>query len=348
MKPVKIAMIGTGHDHSGDCFRSLLKNSDCFEVVGLCEPTEEYRYRVEGERAQKIFVGAKRYTLEELLSMDDLEAVAVEAGKEYGVTYAQMFAERGLPVFIDKPGCTDLPRWEKFITTMKEKQLPMQLGYMYRFNPVIAAAIERAKSGELGEIFAVEAQMSVRHETNKRKWLRRYKGGTMFFLGCHLIDLICEIQGFPTEIISHCTQTGNEDIDCDDYGFALLKYPNGVSFAKTCSSEVNGFDRRQLVISGTKGTIEIRPLEITIGPNDKRTVGKITTLDTAKCWEDGSTPLEPADFNRHDAMMRYFAMTVRGLVPRHRSYDYELELLRCVIKACGADEDVFLPGRVER
>ena len=38
------------------------------------------------------------------------------------------------------------------------------MGYMYRYNKAVQRALQMKKSGELGEIFSVEAHMSVRHD----------------------------------------------------------------------------------------------------------------------------------------------------------------------------------------
>ena len=63
------------------------------------------------------------------------------------------------------------------------------------------------------------------------------------------------------EVIPLSCNTGYEGVDTCDFGMAVFKYPNGVSFAKTCDVERGGFLRRQLVICGEKGTIEIKPFE---------------------------------------------------------------------------------------
>ena len=333
MKPVKIAQIGTGHDHASVIWNSLKKNSDCFELIGLAEPIAENQNR--------IYPDAKVYTVEQLLDMPDLEAVAIEAGKEHEVKYAQLFADRGIAVHVDKPGSADLSAWERFIGTMKAKNLPLSLGYMYRFNPLVEQAYELAKSGELGEIYAVEAQMSVRHDKAKREWLGKYKGGALYYLGCHLIDMVCRFQGFPEEIIPLSTCTGNEGVGSEDYGFAVMKYKNGVSFVKTCSSELNGFDRRQLVICGTKGTYEIRPWEEHTN-GGQITKAKLTLLkDSPNHWANGATDIVSEVYDRYDAMMRHFAAQVRGEAGMLESYDYELELFRTIVKACGAKNNIF-------
>ena len=89
MKPIRIAQIGTGHDHAPAAWASINKNKDYFEVVGIAEPVDEYKERFKTDGAYK---NGKVFTLEELLNMDDLDAVVIEAGKEYEIEYAKLFA----------------------------------------------------------------------------------------------------------------------------------------------------------------------------------------------------------------------------------------------------------------
>ena len=117
------------------------------------------------------------------------------------------------------------------------------------------------QKGELGQILSVEAQMSRWDQPGLRQWLGNFKGGMMFYLGCHLIDLVVQIQGFPKNIIPLNTRTGIDGVDTEDLGMAVLQYENGVSLVRMGGVEIGGFDRRQLVICGSKSTLEIRPLE---------------------------------------------------------------------------------------
>ncbi len=111
----------------------------------------------------------------------------------------------------------------------------------------------------------------------------------------------------------------------------FFEYKNGISFAKTASVELGGFERRQLVVTGTKKTVQIKPLEW-------YTEGGIITVkaenkSTGWCGSATEETCEP--FNRYDAMMRGFGKMVRGEMENPRSYDYELELYKTVLKACG-------------
>ena len=342
MKPVKIAMIGAGHDHALNCWDTLNNDKEHFEVIGITRPTDEYMWKFEGERAHESFKGVRFTDVEELLNNPELEAVAIEAGKEHGAKYAKLFAERGVAVFLDKPGAVNKADFDEIIDIVKAKNVPFQLGYMYRFNPVIRQAVELAKSGAIGDIFAAEAQMSVEHPREKLEWIRRYKGGSMFFLGCHLVDLICEVQGFPKEVLPMSFSIHRDGSEGEDYGMAMFKYENGLSFAKTSLSEIGSFGRRQLVISGTKGSAVVQPLEGVVKGTVLTSKGYYYARDP-ETHKYARRELVPSEFDRYTEMMRYFAKTVRGLVPPHRSLDYEKELFRHVLLACGDENDIFRP-----
>jgi predicted dehydrogenase len=233
---------------------------------------------------------------------------------------------------MEKPGSPNLSDFERLIATLKEKKLAFSTGYMYRFNPKIIEAIEKAKNGELGKIYSVEAHMSCKHAPVVREWLAAFPGGMMFFLGCHLVDLIYRIKGEPNEVIPLNSPTGIDGVCTDTYGMAVFKYDGGVSFAKTCADEFGGFLRRQLVISGEKGTIEIKPLEV-FGESGQYTVSSENySLEWVGEWSSSKSEL----YDRYEAMMCNFAEIINGKENPY-TYDYELSLFKLIMKACGVN-----------
>ncbi len=338
MKPVKVAQIGTRHDHAIAAFRSLLKQKEYFDLIGLAESPSPAPNPVVPASYSEEYAQVPCYTIEELLNMDDLEAVVIECEEESATAVALPFAEKGVAVYMDKPGSQDIQLFEKFISVVKEKTLPFQMGYMYRFNPSILHLMKLIEEGALGEIYSVEAHMDCWHAIEKRQWLDKHTGGMMYFLGCHLIDMIYRIMGEPEEVIPMNMPTGLDSVTAEDYGFCALRYKNGVSFAKTCACEVGGFLRRQLVVTGSKGTYEIRPWELPC-EGGQCSPSRFTPLtDKVRAW--GTDVSEPLDFppcDRYDNMMKFFAETVRG---KENPYtpDYELKLFRLVMKCCGYSE----------
>ena len=331
MKKIKIAQIGTSkNSHGNSIWHSLKKQSGIFDVVGYALPENE---RKKFPDQVKALDGFREMTVEEILGDPEIEAVAVETEEIYLTKYALMAAQAGKHLHMEKPGGTELSDFEKLIDLLKSNKLTFSTGYMYRFNPKVQEALEKVKNGELGEIYSVEAQMDCKHPTEVRQWLEPFPGGMMFFLGCHLIDLIYQIQGEPFEILPLNCSTGFDGISTKDYGLAVFRYQNGVSFAKTCACECGGFLRRQLVICGEKGTIELKPLEICVADGQYTVMKETYSTDWHLPWKESQTEI----YDRYDDMMKNFAYMIRGRKENPYSYDYELNLFKTILKACGKE-----------
>ena len=330
MKKIKVARIGTSGDSHGNCiWESMIKQKDIFDIVGYALPESEREKFPDRARA---FDGYNELTVDEILNNPEIEAVVVETEEIYLTKYALMVANAGKHLHMEKPGGVDLADFEKLVEILKSKNLTFSTGYMYRFNPKIQEALAKVKNGELGEIYSVEAHMDCKHPAEVRQWLQNFPGGMMFFLGCHLIDLIYQIQGEPEEIIPFNCSTGYDEVTANDYGMVVLKYKNGISFAKTCANENGGFLRRQLVICGTKGTIEIKPLEVSADGGLYTVMNEAYSTEWYKEWDTSKSEV----YDRYDDMMRNFAEMVRGKENRY-SYDYELGLYKLILRSCGKE-----------
>lgn len=335
---VNVVQIGIGHDHAELVLRSLYRQPDQFAVLALAVPPCEEVLYAERIRRCREDLGVRILSVEEALCLPDLDGAIIETEEKNLTAYAQLAADKGLHVHMDKPSGFRHEDFIQLIETLKEKRLVFTTGYMYRFNPVIIDALQKVERGDIGKVYAVEAHMGGEHPKAKRQWLEQFPGGMTFFLGCHLIDLIFRIQGEPENVIPLNCSTGKEGVTADDYGMAVLQYPNGVSFAKACVAEPGGFMRRQLVICGEKGTIEIRPLEINYFhehwvEGDQLT--KIRQVEQGNGWNADQDFETSPMYNRYDDMMKNFAQIIRGEKENAYSYDYELQLNRLVMRCCG-------------
>ena len=331
MRKIKIAQIGTSaNSHGNMIFNSIKKQNDIFEIVGYCMPENEEEKFPEHV---KIFEEYKKFTVEEIMTNPEIEAVTIETEEVYLTKYARMAVENGKHIHMEKPGGTSLGDFEKLIAMLKEKQTVFHTGYMYRYNPFVKELLQKVKNGELGDIISVEAQMNCMHSVNTRQWLANFPGGMMFFLGCHLIDLILQIQGMPERIIALNKSTGVDGVRAEDYGMAIFEYKNGVSFAKTSAHELGGYARRQFVVTGTKGTVELKPFEMYTENPSLLYTGK--TEFHSENWGDLGQYSRTDAFDRYDDMMASFASMVRGEMENLYTYDYELELYQVILQACG-------------
>lgn len=337
MKKIKIAQIGAGHDHADASITTLKRNSDIFELVGYAIVPEDEKNPYGYEMHKNAYDGVPLLTVEEILNYPELDAVCIETEDRALTKYALSAAEKGLAIQMDKPGGIDDEEYDRLIELVKEKKLVFHVGYMYRYNEAVMKVKEDIKSGKLGEIYAVEAQMNCYHAPIKRNWLIDYPGGMMYFLGCHLVDLVYGICGMPEEIIPLSTSIGSEGVTAEDFGMAVFKYKNGVSFVKSTAVELGGFERRQIVICGTKGTVEIRPTEHAVTDRadlfSAQTTGVRETYSYDWCAKGEYHDTEVV--GRYDAMFRAFAEYVNGEKENPYDYEYERTVHKLVLKACG-------------
>lgn len=335
MGQIRVAQIGTGHDHAADIMNTLRMKQDLFDVVGYARVPEDtwndsFGYGHYRER----YDGVPEMTVEEILNRQDLDAVFIETEDRALTRYAIKAAERGFAIHMDKPGGISGDEFDRLIDLVEEKKLVFHVGYMYRYNKAIQKVKQDIRDGLLGEILSVEAQMNCLHGAEKRQWLADYPGGMMYFLGCHMVDLIYSIQGEPEAVIPLNAVSGVDGTSSEDFGMAAFRYPNGTSFAKSSALEDGGFQRRQLVVSGTRGTVEIRPLEDTDVRAENLFVpmrGRVREVVNHREYASYTTEI----FGRYDGMLEAFASYVRGEKENPCSPEYERNLHRILLKACG-------------
>ena len=342
MRKIRIAQIGMNrYSHAPEIFTTMKLHPEVFDLVGYAVVEDEHETCA--DKIEKYYAGYEELSIEEILNDPTIEAVTVETDEIHLLKYAQMAADAGKHIHMEKPGSQCLEDFEKLIDTMRQTGKVFHVGYMYRYNPLIADAIRRAKAGEFGHIYSVEAHMSRLDDRKAREWFGSFQGGMMFYLGCHLVDLVLQIQGLPEEVIPFNTATGIDEINTEDLGFAVLKYPHAVSVIRMGGTEVDGFNRRQLVICASNETLEIRPLEVTLSEEQFGKKYMLTTKQR-KCVldKDGScrtTEDDSIPFQRYEDMLLSFADMVRGEKENPYTLDYELELFNTILKCCGVKDN---------
>lgn len=320
------------NSHGRDIFETMRDLPEVFEIVGYAIVEDE---RETCADRLDVFSGYPEMTVEEILADGSIEAVTVETDEIHLTKYATLAIRAGKHIHMEKPGSPSLPDFEELIRAAKETGCVLHLGYMYRYNAAVSELIERVRRGELGRIICTEAQMNCIHTSEVREWLTAFPGGMTFFLGCHLIDLVLQIQGEPLRITPYNKVSGKDGTSGCDVGFAVLEYPSGVSFIKTAAIEEGGFLRRQLVVTGERGTVELRPIERYI-PNS----GGLLVTDKRECigktgWSVPGVDSTSEPQSRYKDMMLAFAAMVRGERKNPYTPDYELTLFRAVLAACG-------------
>jgi predicted dehydrogenase len=151
-----------------------------------------------------------------------------------------------------------------------------------------------------------------------------------------MIDLVVGLLGKPDRVVSFMRQTRSDAGEMCDNGLVVLGYPKTTATVRTASLEVEGFKRRQLVVCGDEGTIDIRPLEIYgISPSQPLKLQLALSQERGtykKGYQEVTFSHVPA---RYDDQLIELARIIRGEIENPYPLEHELIVQECLLKACG-------------
>lgn len=323
MSRIKIGQIGVAHAHAAGKMAVYRQSAD-FEVVGVVERDEALRRAASESRE---FRELPWMTVEQLLNTPGLAAVAVETSVRDLLDTAEVCVKAGKHIHIDKPPGESLPQFQRLLDDAMRQHLAVQMGYMYRYSPAVLFMREALAKGWLGEPFEVQTVMSKVIPIERRASLAEYKGGLMFELGCHIIDLVVGALGEPTKVTAYRQQALPASDTLADNMLAVCEYPRAIATVKSSGLEVEGGARRHFTICGTEGTCHIQPL-------DEPAVLLALSKDQGK-YRRGYQRIEFGDYPRYVGDAADLAKIIRGEKDADFSYAHDLAVQRTVLEACG-------------
>ncbi len=324
-RPIKIGQIGVGHAHATKL--AVYRSSPDYEVVGVVEPDPNLRKRLQ---SQKAFQGVPVMTQEQLLNIDDLQVVLVETQVRNSLDVATQAVAAGKHVHLDKPAGESMNHYRRLLETARTKNLMVQMGYMYRYNPAVVLLRDFLERGWLGEPFEVHTVMSKVVPASNRKALAEYPGGIMFELGCHITDLVIGVLGKPKAVTPFAQHVSSTEDGLLDNMLAVLSYPGATASIKSSAMEVEGFARRHFVVCGTEGTFHIQPLD-----NPSARVALSKPRDE---YQRGTFDVRFPRYQRYVGDAADMAMIIRDEKEDDFSYDHDLAVQDTLLKACGLAE----------
>ena len=331
---LRVGIFGVGHNHAAAAIGALRAREDV-EIVGICEPDEEMLARRKKEHPD--LYGDLPVTEEATLLSSGIRAAMVETSVPDLVPTALRCARAGLHIHMDKPAGTDLSLYRTLLGTAEEKHLVFGTGYMYRYNEGVTYALSRIRSGALGRIYNVTAEMCTKHPAWYKNQLIGYgvKAPVMFIFGGHLLDLCLRVKGEPEKLTAFHTASEDGGISFEDTSLAVLTYPDGIATVRVSSCEVGGWGLREFTVYGERGTVRVSPLEAPMHVWE-------TMADGEDPWKDCHRDVKLAEAGRYDGMMREFVDMCLGRIPYDVDFRHEALLQKLTLEACGYSEREML------
>jgi predicted dehydrogenase len=195
MAAMRMAQYGTKHGHAAGKLAALQSNPDV-ELVGVWEPDPQRRRDLEAANGPYRDVHWFRDAAE-MLEDRSIVAIASEGRNDESLGQTEETVRADKHVWYDKPAGDSWDHWQRVTALAAERNVHIQMGYMFRSHAGFQRIAEWACSGLLGKIFAVRAHMSTHLSPPEREVISRHAGGIFYDLAGHMLDQIVWLLGRP-------------------------------------------------------------------------------------------------------------------------------------------------------
>jgi predicted dehydrogenase len=138
-------------------------------------------------------------------------------------------AEAGCHLFIEKPLSHSIEGVSDLIHIVEKKQLTACVAYQLRQHPGFIRLREIIKTGLLGQVLSVSAEVGEYlpgfhpYEDYRRMYAaRRELGGGVTLTQIHELDYLCALFGMPEKVYSLGGQLSSLDLDVEDVAVSIL------------------------------------------------------------------------------------------------------------------------------
>jgi predicted dehydrogenase len=313
---IRIGFLGVAHSHASEKVK-VVRENPAFELAGIVEDNADLR-------AQHQKAGVRILSLRELLDDASIRVVAVESAVKEHARQGRIALEAGKHIHLEKPPSDDQAGFRTLLALAARKRLLLQMGYMWRYNPGMRAALEAANKGWLGDVFLVRGAMNTLIEGKQRPEWALFRGGQMFEQGCHLIDPLVRLLGAPQKVTPILRKHGPFADNLADNTAAVFEYPRALGIVTSSVLHPGANRHRCFEIFGSNGSAVLRPIEPPVlqidlaaaaGPYQagvqtvklppyRRYVGEFTELAEAVRANRPLSVTPEEDERVHDALLR--------------------------------------------
>ncbi len=208
---------------------------------------------------------------------------------------------------LEKPPADTTKAFAGLVALAQEKQLLMQMGYMWRFNPGINAAIEAARKGWLGEVRLVRGMINTQAGPDRRAAWAAYRGGILFELGSHLVDPLVRLLGRPERVTPFLQTHADPPDRLADGTAAVFEYPRALGILTSAVYPPGASVQRSFEVHGTNGVALVKPIE----PPQLQ----VELAKAAGPYAAGAQAVKLPAYRRYAPELAEFAAAIRGGAP---------------------------------
>jgi myo-inositol 2-dehydrogenase/D-chiro-inositol 1-dehydrogenase len=237
---IGVAFLGFGR--MGETHLRNLSGLSRVKVVVVADP------RLEAAERGKAISGAEEALtdVEKAIAHPAVDAVVIVTPTDTHAHLLELAAHAGKAVFSEKPIALDLAETARVVKIIQERGVPVQLGFMRRFDPGYSRAKQKIDAGELGRIELFRALSRDTYPPSLEFLLG--SGGIFLDMAVHDLDLarflvgeVEEVQAWGTVLVDEKFAKANDA----DTAVTLLRFGNGALGVVETSRHSNwGYDIR--------------------------------------------------------------------------------------------------------
>ena len=179
------------------------------------------------ESAEKEFGMKACHSAEELLAIPEINLVLIATPNQFHKPYAIAAMRAGKNVLSEKPATLSVADWDEMVAVSKETGKLLTVHQNRRWDGEFLVMRDLYRSGELGDMFAMESRVQGSHgipgDWRKEK---AHGGGMMLDWGVHLIDQMVNIVTDRKLLSVYCRCDHLTNAEVDD-GFKMDMYYEG-------------------------------------------------------------------------------------------------------------------------
>ncbi|MBS1552696.1 MAG: Gfo/Idh/MocA family oxidoreductase [Bacteroidetes bacterium] len=250
---------------------------------------------------------AEIHSLSELDS-NKTDAALITNPTSQHIATALEIAKLGIPMFIEKPLCNNLNGIDELSQTVKEKNIPVLLGYNMIFHPGIKELKKNIDNGKIGKAVSARAQFGTYmpgwhpYEDYRKSYAANAEmGGGVVLTSIHEQNYLTDFFGDVADV--KAMETGGDiiGINSEEGIEILLKHRSGV----VSGIHLNFYQKpyyRNCQIIGTEGTLywDFMIPEV-----------RILKKDSIEIIKTGESAMELLDTS-YTEQMKHFLETVQG------------------------------------
>ena len=249
---IGVAILGVGR--MGETHLRNLIGLSRVKVVVVADPRREA-----AEKGRAIAGAEEALTdVEMAIAHPSVDAVVIVTPTDTHAHLLELAAYAGKAVFSEKPIALDLIETTRVVRVIQERRIPVQLGFMRRYDPGYARAKQKIEAGELGRIELFRALSRDTYPPSLEFLLG--SGGIFLDMAVHDLDLarflvgeIEEVQAWGTVLVDERFAQANDA----DTAVTLLRFVNGaLGVVETARHSNWGYDIRTEV-AGAVGKVTV-------------------------------------------------------------------------------------------